>query len=199
MVHAQLSKATEKTALVALRDSVSRPGTSFYNTWDALTDPCMNSWPGVVCDGDGFVVKLIVNRMRMAGTIPVSFYDFPRLTYIDFSGNQLTGKIPGAIWFSFPQLVHLNLSRNFFVGTVPSEIGDIPNIQYFDVNDCNQLTGLIPRRIARRVEEEITVVRYSNTQLRMYSVDEEHIFDDQTDPLTRDFEPVFYRLTQPEL
>ena len=196
LVHAQLSKATEKTALVALYNAVSRPGTSFHNTWDPQTDPCRDKWPGVVCDGDGHISDLSLKGLNMAGTIPKSFYDFPRLVKLDLGQNHITGEIPAGIWFSFPMLSYVDFSMNHFIGTIPKELGDLPDIRYFDITGNKYLEGLLPQRIAKRYEEGLTSVLYRDTKVKAY--DEYRVEFIARDENTQRYqEPVFYRVKQP--
>ncbi|WVZ13977.1 hypothetical protein V8G54_011543 [Vigna mungo] len=64
------------------------------------------------------------------------------LQSIDFSCNNLTGKIPKEITYMHG-LVSLNLSRNNLSGEIPSEIGNLRSLDSLDLSR-NHLSGKIP-------------------------------------------------------
>ena len=68
------------------------------------------------------------------------------LTWLDLSGNQLTGTIPLSLSNSMPQLASLNLSGNKFVGTIPTELASLANLQILHLGN-NNLEGSMTKRI----------------------------------------------------
>ncbi|KAJ7949606.1 putative Leucine-rich receptor-like kinase family protein, partial [Quillaja saponaria] len=61
---------------------------------------------------------------------------------IDFSGNNLTGKIPPSL-ASLVRLISLNLSRNSLMGFIPNGIGQLKMLESLDLSK-NVLFGGIP-------------------------------------------------------
>ncbi|CAA0277255.1 unnamed protein product [Arabidopsis thaliana] len=63
-------------------------------------------------------------------------------TAIDFSGNQLHGKIPDSICL-LKELRILNMSRNAFTGYIPSSLANLKNLESLDISQ-NNISGEIP-------------------------------------------------------
>ncbi|KAJ1382231.1 Leucine-rich repeat [Sesbania bispinosa] len=61
---------------------------------------------------------------------------------VDFSSNQLSGKIPLEV-FKLTALGSLNLSHNQLMGTIPEEIGNMKQLESLDLS-TNKLSGEIP-------------------------------------------------------
>ncbi|CAH8254844.1 unnamed protein product, partial [Arabidopsis lyrata] len=63
-------------------------------------------------------------------------------TAIDFSANQLHGKIPDSIGL-LKELRILNLSSNAFTGHIPSSLANLTNLESLDISQ-NNISGEIP-------------------------------------------------------
>ncbi|XP_020866172.1 receptor-like protein 12 [Arabidopsis lyrata subsp. lyrata] len=63
-------------------------------------------------------------------------------TSIDFSGNQLHGKIPDSIGL-LKELRNLNMSSNSFTGHIPSSLANLTNLESLDLSQ-NKISGEIP-------------------------------------------------------
>ncbi|CAO2189888.1 unnamed protein product [Urochloa humidicola] len=68
------------------------------------------------------------------------------LTAIDFSNNQLEGKIPESLG-KLASLRVLNMSHNAFTGSIPDELGGMTALESLDLS-CNQLSGEIPQELS---------------------------------------------------
>jgi Leucine-rich repeat (LRR) protein len=82
--------------------------------------------------------------------------------FLDLSGNQLIGTIPGAMFNSMTNLGRCVLSFNLLTGTVPIEAGASDSIEDLDLQH-NILTGSIPTQLGTGVM--IDYVRLQNNQL----------------------------------
>ncbi|KEH33796.1 LRR receptor-like kinase [Medicago truncatula] len=65
---------------------------------------------------------------------------------IDFSANNLSGKVPLEL-FRLVKVQTLNLSHNNFIGTIPKTIGGMKNMESLDFSN-NKLCGEIPRSMS---------------------------------------------------
>lgn len=63
-------------------------------------------------------------------------------SYIDFSHNAMTGKIPVALG-NLESLSHVNLTENMLEGGIPDTLGNLTSLLYVDLSD-NMLEGRIP-------------------------------------------------------
>ena len=109
-------------------------------------------WTGVVCDNlTGHIVELHLGnlhnpnhdvivpgkafeRSRLSGKVNPSLLDLKHLQYLDLSGNNFGGQIPGFLG-SLPNLRYLNLSTAGFEGLIPPQLGNLTNLQYLDLHD----------------------------------------------------------------
>jgi hypothetical protein len=102
-------------------------------------------WHGVLCsviNGGWHVSDLMLDRNRLAGTIPESVAQLAHLKSIDLSENQLTGAVPEEIG-ALKQLERINLSGNRLSRVLPARL-----IQRWDegtldvMADIPQFTGI---------------------------------------------------------
>ncbi|XVE56445.1 hypothetical protein DITRI_Ditri04bG0009900 [Diplodiscus trichospermus] len=109
-------------------------------------------WAGVVCDNlTGHVIELHLGnpqnqdydlvipgkafeRSRLSGKVSLSLLDLKHLQYLDLSGNNFGGQIPGFLG-SLQSLRYLNLSTAGFEGLIPAQLGNLTNLQYLDLHD----------------------------------------------------------------
>lgn len=104
--------------------------------------PCEEAWPGISC----FYNKVVAIELRdvgISGPIPVDFFKLTSLTYLDLSGNSITGTISSSVGEIWP-LRYLNLARNPMIsGTLPSSIGQLSLLSHLYLSH-NQMTGSLP-------------------------------------------------------
>ena len=75
------------------------------------------------------------------------------LTYLNISGNGLTGTIPENIGSS-DSLKYLYLDYNFLSGEIPQSLGNLKNIRRLYLH-TNQLSGIIPENICNLYENDL--------------------------------------------
>ena len=78
------------------------------------------------------------------------FYSIQTTTYLNLSGNQLTGEIPSEIG-NLTNLTELQLNNTQLTGSIPPEIGSLTNLTYLALS-INQLTGEIPQAVCDLIE-----------------------------------------------
>ncbi|CAN0427000.1 unnamed protein product, partial [Ectocarpus fasciculatus] len=81
--------STDRAALLALFRSTRGSGWKKSNNWN--TDAPLWRWHGVRVDGEGRVVKLLLNDNNLQGTIPRELGTLATLQTLDLSKNGLTG------------------------------------------------------------------------------------------------------------
>lgn len=80
---------------------------------------------------------------NLSGEIPAAlFSNCTKLVAVDFSGNQLTGKIPAEI-NNCPDLQDLNLYSNQLHGEIPASLGNVTSLVNLDV-EYNSISGELP-------------------------------------------------------
>ncbi|TVU38106.1 hypothetical protein EJB05_11460 [Eragrostis curvula] len=105
-----------------------------YDSWpESDASPCR--WHGVTCDLAGRVTSLDLAGASISGPAFGNFSRLPALSWLDLSGNTLSG--PGDIG-QCRGLVHLNLSRNLISG--PLDLAGLTRLRTLDVSG-NRLEG----------------------------------------------------------
>ncbi|KAF9671197.1 hypothetical protein SADUNF_Sadunf12G0022400 [Salix dunnii] len=106
-------------------------------------------------------------------------YEFERnlglLRVIDFSGNNLSGEIPGEIT-GLLELVALNLSGNNLTGVIPQKIGQLELLESLDLSR-NQFYGAIPPTMADLNFLSYLDVSYNNLSGKIPSCTQIQSFD----------------------
>ncbi|XP_030937693.1 receptor-like protein EIX2 [Quercus lobata] len=115
------------------------------NLFGGIPD-CFNNFTAMV-DHNTFGYKPIENYTEKAYIVTKGReYEYDRtlqfVTYIDLSGNSLTGGIPIQIT-SLTRLGTLNLSMNHLIGSIPKNIGNMRWLETLDLSN-NSLFGPIP-------------------------------------------------------
>ena len=109
--------------------------------------------------------RLDLSENELGGTIPASNTDglgpLSNLTWLNLSGNQLTGDIPRELGL-LTNLETLWLSYNQLGGSLPSEFGSMERLTWLMVGDNPDLTGPLPQSF---LELELEVFGYGNTGL----------------------------------
>ena len=128
-------------------------GPNWVNSDNWLTDAPLDDWYGVDTDGDGRVVRLVLegtfdleNARRtshgLTGSIPPELGRLAHLVVLNLRQNKLTGPIPPELG----GLIHLeilNLGRNALTGPIPPELGSLSRLTWMSLL-ANNLTGPIP-------------------------------------------------------
>ncbi|GJP51863.1 hypothetical protein CLOM_g10992 [Closterium sp. NIES-68] len=87
-------------------------------TWQSGR-PCARM-AGVTCDARGHVLKLVLSRRQLTGSLPTALADLPSLQHLDLSSNRLYGAIP-LDFANFPYLQRINLRSNQLSGFLPQD------------------------------------------------------------------------------
>ncbi|KAK6275766.1 hypothetical protein POUND7_005475 [Theobroma cacao] len=140
---------SERQALLRFTQDLT-DNSSRLASWSNGGDCC--DWTGVVCDNlTGHVLELHLGnihdpnddvlvpgkafeRSRLSGKINTSLLDLKHLQYLDLSGNNFGGQIPGFLG-SLQNLRYLNLSTAGFEGLIPPQLGNLTKLQYLDLHD----------------------------------------------------------------
>ena len=142
---------SDRTTLEAFYRATNGP--NWVNSENWLTDAPLDDWYGVVTDGEGRVVELVLegtfdpeNATRtphgLTGSIPPVLGRLANLAVLGLSRNELTGPIPPELG-SLSHLRRLLLNANNLVGPVPPELGDLSQLERLDLS-ANNLMGPIP-------------------------------------------------------
>ncbi|XVF49433.1 hypothetical protein PTKIN_Ptkin04bG0011400 [Pterospermum kingtungense] len=140
---------TERQALLRFKQGLTDSSDRLVS-WRNGGDCC--GWTGVICDNlTGHVLELHLGnphdsnydlvipgkafeQSRLTGEVASSLLDLKHLQYLDLSGNNFGGPIPGFI-SSMQSLTFLNLSTSNFEGLIPYQLGNLTNLQYLDLHD----------------------------------------------------------------
>ncbi|XP_022716261.1 probable leucine-rich repeat receptor-like protein kinase At5g63930 [Durio zibethinus] len=140
---------SERQALLRFKQGLIDPS-DLLASWSNGGDCC--DWTRVICDNlTGHVVELHLGnihdpnydvvvpgkafeRSRLSGKLDSSLLDLKHLQYLDLSGNNFGGQIPGFLG-SLQSLRYLNLSTAGFEGLIPPQLGNLTNLRYLDLHD----------------------------------------------------------------
>ena len=79
----------------------------------------------------------------LSGSIPDDFFtSAPLLTTLVLSVNQLTGTVPTTLG-NLNDIEIFDIDGNYFSGTIPSEVSQLTNLRSLQLND-NSFTGSLP-------------------------------------------------------
>ncbi|KAI4350731.1 hypothetical protein L6164_005156 [Bauhinia variegata] len=139
-----------KTTLISFLEKLSSSNGQQNNTtfWTQDTDPCKDSWEGVVCDpSKEHVRSLLLDRHNFSGTLdaamlcklqPLSDY----LTVLSVDGNNISGGIAFEVG-NCTHLTHLIVSGNQLSGGLPSSLAMLNNLKRLDISN-NNFSGELP-------------------------------------------------------
>ncbi|MEO0731621.1 MAG: T9SS type A sorting domain-containing protein [Bacteroidota bacterium] len=140
--------------LLALYNATDGPNWTDNTGWANAAagqglDPC-SGWFGVTCD-NGRVIVLDLNPdiigNNLTGSLPLAFYNLPRLRALDLSFNNLTGNLSGDIGL-MTALEDLNLGINDFSGLLPGGIGLLASLRSLKIN-INNFNGSLPSGLSQ--------------------------------------------------
>lgn len=115
-------------------------GSSLLPMGQSINSCC--SFVGINCTNNSMISELRLGRRSLDGSIDISTIGALReLTYLDLSGNNLTGQIPEDVWNS-SNLQHLDLSANDFSGVISSALWRLANLTYVNLSS-NSFRGQI--------------------------------------------------------
>ncbi|GMI65334.1 hypothetical protein like AT2G34930 [Hibiscus trionum] len=141
---------SETQALLRFKQDLTTDSSDRLASWSSSGGNCCD-WTGLVCDNvtdrvielrlrnlhnpddDTAVPGKPFERSRSSGRL-VSLLDLKQLQYLDLSGNNFGGQIPGFLG-SLHNLRYLNLSNSGFEGSIPPQLGNLTNLQYLDLHD----------------------------------------------------------------
>jgi len=116
------TSADEKSALLALRDSLSFTKWEVKEGWDyPLSDPCLARWYGIACTEEMSVTGIDLDRNGLDGRLEDVFRSLPSLSYIRMGRNQISGSLPLSLQY-LTSLIELSLPHNMLTGTLPREL-----------------------------------------------------------------------------
>ncbi|XWS13147.1 hypothetical protein CRYUN_Cryun36dG0012400 [Craigia yunnanensis] len=140
---------SEKQALLIFKQHLVDPANRLAS-WVHDEDCCR--WDGVVCDNvTGHVLQLQLRhptldyeatdveyfaneRTKLGGKINHSLLNLKHLSYLDLSNNNFQGIQIPKFFSSMGSLRYLNLSHSVFGGLIPSQLGNLSNLQYLNLN-----------------------------------------------------------------
>ena len=161
------SAATDRQALLAIRDHFVRNGTpkSSFESWrgemrsESGVGPFRSGWRGVTLDGQGRVVKLWLDERDLRGEIPAQLGSLGQLVELNLSKNELTGSVPAALGH-LRNLRLLALNQNFtpkaseargatdgLTGQLPPQLGHLGELRRLVLDDNPFLVGLLPQEL----------------------------------------------------
>ena len=88
------------------------------------------------------MTDLDVGNNKLSGSIPQSFFNMPKLQFINLNNNQLKGSIPPFTSLN-SRLIGLTMNNNLLEGTIPESVSMLTGLQSLQLND-NAFVGTIP-------------------------------------------------------
>jgi hypothetical protein len=159
---AQTVNQQDSLALVDLYNSTNGPGWINHTNW--LTPAPLSSWYGIILAG-GYARIISLKGNRLAGSLPSSLGNLPKVNIMDLSFNQLTGSIP-ASFINFSGLM-LEFSHNQLSGAIPFTnliTASNINLQYnrFTFSDAEAVGANTPFAIALQNQADIPLITNGN-------------------------------------
>ncbi|KAL9687118.1 hypothetical protein QQ045_031514 [Rhodiola kirilowii] len=102
--------------------------------------PINASGPSVIINNMKTLKSVSITNSNLTGVLPKHWHT--TLTHVDFSNNQLKGRIPSSLNI-LEDLEYLNLASNQLTGEIPSSIGDLLSLKNLSFAS-NSLSGDIP-------------------------------------------------------
>ena len=117
------ARISDNAALAALYHATS--GQRWANNRNWLSDKPLAEWHGVATDSNGRVTDLDLSNNQLTGKIPTDLDQIRNLEILDLSGNDLSGEIPADL-SRLSKLELLILTGNPLTGCIPHGLRDIP-------------------------------------------------------------------------
>ena len=137
------TSTSERDILEALYNATGGPNWINQDNW--LTDAPLGDWHGVDTNPAGRVIKLDLERNRLAGPLPPELGNLSQLGYLSLRGNPLTGSIPTELG-GLIQLTNLILGETELSGEIPGSLGQLANLQRLWIFNTS-ITGEIPAEL----------------------------------------------------
>ena len=140
----QDSVESDRAALEALHDATGGAGWTHSTNWK--TTAPVGEWHGVTTDADGRVTRLDLSFNNLTGRIPPALGHLARLQVLELRWNALSGPIPA--WLgSMTGLRELDLAWNELTGPIPSELERLVNLELLNLSG-SELPGPVPAWLA---------------------------------------------------
>ncbi|MEM6789183.1 MAG: hypothetical protein AAF715_16800 [Myxococcota bacterium] len=153
------SRPEERGHLVAFYRATRGEDWVRQDFWLSSRPHC--EWHGVECDADGYVEQLTLYDNDLAGSLPPTICDLPRLHTLYLSFNRIGGPLPERIG-KCRALKNLWVKANQLEGAIPEGICDGGSLLWLDLHE-NRFTGAIPAGIGRC--RALEVLRLDHNQL----------------------------------
>ena len=134
------SDPDDRAVLVKLYNATD--GDNWHNNEGWISDQPLAAWHGVDVDAHGKVTRIDLTGNDLTGKIPGEIGQLDRLTRLSLSANQLSGPIPPEIG-NLTALSLLNLGYNDLNGQMPVEMADLNKLWHLDLSS-NEISGPIP-------------------------------------------------------
>ena len=112
-----------------------------------LTDAPLEEWFGVSVDGEGRVTRLVLNDVKLAGSIPAELGQLDALIDLDLSNIHYG---PGII-------------GNELTGSIPTELGELGNLNRLALSNNPKMAGALPEELTHL--GRLDVIAADNTGL----------------------------------
>lgn len=112
--------------------------------WNQSSDPCIDKWEGIGCDGSlKFVKKIVLNGLNLTGVLDADLLCKTNTLFVlSLENNNIVGDLSDDI-LSCRNLTHLYLSGNRFSGVFPKSLSGLSNLKRIDISD-NGFSGKLP-------------------------------------------------------
>ena len=152
--------------------------------WVDSADIC--SFYGVVCDGSGHVLKIVLTDNGLQGTVPTTVFKLPQLNELILTNNIVAFNFSGiadaktlttlvlnytnldtiAGIGSAPNLATLDLADNNLKGAIPNELYLLSDLRELNLG-YNQLSGKLPNLIGALTSLEVLRLYHNNFEGRI--------------------------------
>jgi Leucine-rich repeat (LRR) protein len=146
--------------------STNGPEWNTKTNWLSHGDICQ--WYGISCDGDGSVVKLVLEDNGLKGTPSQSIFKLSQLNELDLQKNEIDFDFDGieeatnleVLYLSNTQvssmegigmavaLKSLHMTNNYLSGAIPNELFYLKKLEKLHLN-FNKFNGHIPKKIGQ--------------------------------------------------